>query len=199
MPDSPLSGKDKKFLRKLALTHRQTLPVEAINHAVCAHLVAWPLFLEARHILFYFPVRNEIDLRPLCHIAPEKAWYLPAVLSSQDMMFRRVQADFNLKPGIYGISEPPEYAEPWDVSSGQTVLLTPGLLFDASGYRLGYGKGYYDRFLSLPTIRKHDIPKVGIVAHELIHDELPHDAWDIPMDFLCSEHGICPTNGKSPK
>lgn len=64
------------------------------------------------------------------------------------------------------------------------LLIVPGLLFDASGYRIGFGGGYYDRFLdNFPN------ETVSLTGHDLLVDQLPVDSFDIPVHHLLTEHG----------
>jgi 5-formyltetrahydrofolate cyclo-ligase len=185
---------DKAALRKQALARRDALPVAKISQDVCRHLAEWPVFQRAEQVLFYFPFRNEVDLRPLYYEFPNKAWFLPAVLPSHDMLFRRVEADFALDAAIgsgrYGIPEPPAHAAIWHNQGKPALLLTPGLMFDCRGYRLGYGKGYYDRFLSQLAGQADALTRVGIVAEDLLCQTLPHDGWDMPMTYLATECGL---------
>ena len=63
-----------------------------------------------------------------------------------------------------------------------TVIFLPALAIDKSGYRLGYGKGYYDRYLEKYSYIKPYT--VGVIYDELVFDELPHDKYDIPCDTV---------------
>ena len=63
-----------------------------------------------------------------------------------------------------------------------TLILVPALAFDRSGFRLGYGGGYYDRLLSAASC-----PCVGLSFHDLLFEDLPHDAWDRPVRAVCTE------------
>jgi 5-formyltetrahydrofolate cyclo-ligase len=195
MNDLPPPNPTKASLRKQALLWRAQLPMAEISLALCARLAAWPVFQRASQVLFYYPFRGEVDLRSLWHEFPQKAWYLPAISPAQDMIFRRVDADLALQPGRYGILEPPATASPWTGPGPATLLLIPGLLYDAQGFRLGYGKGYYDRFLSLPQMQSAACPKVGVAPTALIHPALAHDPWDAPVDFLATEEGVRPVGG----
>ena len=65
----------------------------------------------------------------------------------------------------------------------RTLMLVPGLVFDRSFYRLGYGKGYYDRYLSAHP----GITTVGICPDRFFMPEIPTDEHDIPMDMVCTE------------
>jgi 5-formyltetrahydrofolate cyclo-ligase len=66
-------------------------------------------------------------------------------------------------------------------------VVVPGLAFDRAGHRLGYGKGFYDRFLAQLNPK---VIKVGLVPSQLIFEQLPKDPWDQPVDYLVSELGV---------
>lgn len=94
----------------------------------------------------------------------------------------------DLSPGYRGIPEPQE-------KGGQPVkveelgfIIVPGLVFDHRGYRLGYGKGYYDRFLSRLSGRK--IPSAGLAFDFQVVEELPVSPRDFPLDLIITEKRI---------
>jgi 5-formyltetrahydrofolate cyclo-ligase len=89
--------------------------------------------------------------------------------------------------GAYGILEPlPELPpiEPDNVD----LMLVPAVAIDRSGYRLGYGGGYYDRLRADPLWRK--MPTIGIVFDFAYVETLPIEAWDLPIDNVCTELGV---------
>jgi 5-formyltetrahydrofolate cyclo-ligase len=188
MRDFSASENPKTRLRKDAVVTRGQLPVAAISQAVCQALAAWEPFQAARQVLAYHPFRGEIDLLPLMSDYSEKHWYLPRVSADHVMDFHRYHPDAPLRDGKYGIAEPHPDGAPFEQADAQTLILVPGVLFDRQGYRLGYGKGYYDRFLSHPGMA--DLQRIGIVPAPLLVDALPHDPWDIPMQVLINETGI---------
>jgi len=68
------------------------------------------------------------------------------------------------------------------------AVVLPGLAFDRRGHRLGYGQGFYDRFL----LEAPHALRVGFVPQDLIVPELPTDPWDLPAHYLVSEQGVTP-------
>jgi 5-formyltetrahydrofolate cyclo-ligase len=91
------------------------------------------------------------------------------------------------EPGSYGILEPliPAGVEP--MLSGWDIIVVPGLAFDRRGNRLGFGFGYYDRFLGgLPE----SVPRVGLACASQLVPEVPVDAWDVPVHALVTEEGV---------
>jgi len=88
-----------------------------------------------------------------------------------------------LKKGKYGILEPSETNK---VSLKDIdIVLVPGIVFDKRGYRIGYGKGYYDVFLN-----GSDVLKIGLCMDFQIIDKIPNDEWDVKMDMVISEKRI---------
>jgi 5-formyltetrahydrofolate cyclo-ligase len=95
--------------------------------------------------------------------------------------FHRVPDGEVLAPGAFGIHEPLDI---WPRAVPQ-VLLVPLLAFDASGYRLGYGGGFYDRTLALLQV-----PAIGIAYAGQEVPSLPHEAHDRTLDMVLTEHGL---------
>lgn len=102
-----------------------------------------------------------------------------------DMEFYLIQGEEDLEPGTFGVLEPvPERCvKVTDYTEGFCVV--PGLSFDAEGYRLGYGKGYYDRFLS-----QFRGVTVGICYTSCTQWRLPHGRYDKPVNLLITEKYI---------
>ena len=134
----------------------------------------------------YWPMRDEIDPRPLLHAAHELGFrcLLPVVQRrGAPLRFRVWHPDMTLVAGSYGERIPgPDAAE-----AEPSVLLVPLLAFDRAGYRLGYGGGYFDRTLAAIRPRPFAIG-VGIQAARLktIFPQ-PHD---IAMDAIVTEDGL---------
>ncbi len=105
--------------------------------------------------------------------------------TSNEMDFYFIKSYDDLSPGKYGILEPvPERCEKAvDFSCG--LCLVPGLSFDLQGYRIGFGKGYYDRFL-----QKFGGVTVGICYYKCIQKDLPKGVFDKPVDILLTEKFI---------
>jgi 5-formyltetrahydrofolate cyclo-ligase len=155
------------------------------SQAICAHLAAWDVFRSADVILTYMPIRTEVDLRSLWAGFPEKGWLLPRIIPEEDhcMVFHPYDPD-NLIQHSFGMAEPAPYLP--QISPGEIQLvLVPGLAFDRSGWRLGYGGGYFDRFL-----KDFGGVSIGVVYQDLLLDSLPHGEHDVPMQWLVTEGGL---------
>lgn len=134
---------------------------------------------------FYWPFKGEIDLRPLMRalVADGATAALPAVVEKgRPLEFRPWAPGGELVPGVWNIPVPPAGA-----IARPAILLVALVGFDAAGYRLGYGGGYYDRTLAAMPTRPLTIG-VGSEAGRLatIHPQ-PHD---IPMDAIATEDGL---------
>jgi 5-formyltetrahydrofolate cyclo-ligase len=94
-----------------------------------------------------------------------------------------------LRESTWGIMEPDSMVSGTDILPD--VILVPMLGVDRNGYRMGYGKGYYDRFLSGKAMIK-----IGLCPESCIVPQLPVDSFDIPMDFVITESGVLRINKK---
>ena len=114
----------------------------------------------------------------------EKIVGLPKCLPERQMVFCQVTNSQQLHRGAYGILEP-DAACPTLKSLPETgcVCLVPGLAFDRAGYRLGYGGGYYDRFLQ----QHPQLIRVGYCPSMHIAETLPREETDCPVQYLITE------------
>lgn len=190
MPQSPTDVQtDKKRLRTKILDRRRAIPEEEkrqLDEALCEALLRLPEFETCRLLLCYYPVRGEIDLLPLAR----HAWALGKqvafpVSHTEDctLTFHKVGSLDELVAGAYGIPEPRE-SVPHATDFTDALCLVPALSFDRDGYRLGYGKGYYDRFLSEFHGRS-----VGLVYSRFLRDRLPRNETDHAVDRILTEKG----------
>jgi 5-formyltetrahydrofolate cyclo-ligase len=150
--------------------------------AICHLIESWDVFQTSETILTYMPIHSEADLSPLLEHSPLKRWCLPRILPEEDhrMVFHLYNAA-QLVKHPFGMQEPVPHL-PIVLPEEIQLALVPGLAFDRSGWRLGYGGGYYDRFLT----EFHGI-SAGIVFQALLLDEVPHSLLDVPMHWITSE------------
>lgn len=158
----------------------------AIDQAICRALLECEFFKSAEAILFYAPKEPEVDISPLFDYAlsMNKRIAFPRCEKDNTLAFHYAEPN-QLILGHFGILEPKETA-PICRATDSSICLVPALLFDSEGFRLGYGKGYYDRFLS-----DYHGKSIGIARNDFILPKLPRDTFDLAVDILASETGVC--------
>lgn len=178
---------DKRQLRRRLMQTRQSLSLgdwREKSDRICAHLQAFPRFATAITRLAYFSSRQEPDLSPL--FGDGRRWGFPRCVE-KSLLWHAWKPGEALSQGMFGIFEPHAalaLLEPQQVD----LLLVPCVGCDRLGYRLGYGGGYYDRLLASPDWQNK--PTIGIVFDFAFLPQLPVDAWDKPLDAICTEQGI---------
>jgi 5-formyltetrahydrofolate cyclo-ligase len=155
----------------------------ALVSGIAAHLAEGD---PPKLLLTYAAVRGEIDLAALTDVCLSKGMRVayPVSFAGGLMEFFEITSRDELVPGRYGIPEPPR-DRPALIGEG-TLCLVPGLAFDRFGYRLGYGGGYYDRFLA--DFRGKTIGIAGRAG--LSEALLPREACDRSVSALATEDGI---------
>lgn len=180
---------EKTRLRTLYKEKRSALPEAARRErdaALRETLAASPSYRHASTLLAYAPIGAEIDLLPLLAdaLSAGKRVALPRSHREGIMTFHYIKSLSELRAGTYGIPEPPSDAAIF-TSAPATLCLVPGIVFDRRGYRIGYGGGYYDRFL-----RALDGAAIGIVYHDFILPTLPSGRYDLAVSALATDRGI---------
>lgn len=177
----------KKQLRQDCLARRLSLsPTEkqAADETLCRAIEALPLFQNADLILCFSPVRGEPDLSRLFAAAKERG--IPVAYprcESTDMTFHTVDTLQELRPDRFGIPAPTA-AAPLARCTAATLCLMPGLAAGRDGTRLGYGGGFYDRFLdTFPGIC------VFPVYECLLFSTLPTEKTDHRVTHIVTEKG----------
>ena len=181
---------DKKALRTFCKERRLSLtPKERqmANAAICAEIARHPAFYGADLILGFFPVRGEVDLTPLYRQVLSCG--IPLAFprcEGKNMTFHTVARLEDLRVDRFDIPAPRAVAPLAEISA-KTLCLMPGLAAGKNGARLGYGGGFYDRFLA--TFK-------GItlfpVYECLLFDTLPTEDFDIPVTHIITEKGEVP-------
>ena len=180
---------DKSEARKYFLAKRSELTseqIECFSADLCAYLCELEEFKNSDTVLFYYPTRREPELFSAMQAAIALGKSIAFPISLTDTLtldFRTVTSLDELEVGAYGIREP-SVSAPRASLSKSTLCVVPALAFDSHGYRLGYGKGYYDRFLGNFCGKS-----VGLCHSFFLTDILPTDKNDIAVDILISETG----------
>lgn len=146
-------------------------------------------FKGANIFLCFYPFGSEVDLLDFYNklLKDGKELYFPiSNVKSHTLHFKRIyEIDKDFHIGSYNIMEPDANLEDY-IYTDSAVAITPGLVFDKSLNRLGYGAGYYDRFFeSNPNIKR-----IGICYTEQITQEVPISKHDMPMNCIVTDNCI---------
>lgn len=182
---------NQDHLRQELLTKRKMMLNEDVlrkSKSIAQTMINHDLFQNSACCLYYYPIHNEVDVRSVVEYAWKKG---------KEVLFPRIEGDtlsffavtnFNgFQPGPFGIPEPqpknwqPENCFPVDLGRIDLIIV-PGIAFDLQGYRLGYGKGYYDRLL-----RKAPASTIGIAYDFQIVDTIYPQEHDVPVQQIITE------------
>ena len=136
--------------------------------------------------LFYSAIQNEVDISSAFHYLSYKAQTFFPKTIGDDIIFYETEYLEDLKKGRFGVLEPSDLSPQFMDTVG--ICFVPGVAFDTKGNRLGFGKGYYDRFLS----DKPQITKIGICYDFQLLRKLtiPAEEFDIKMDMIITEKEV---------
>ncbi len=142
---------------------------------------------EAQDFFLFASFGTEVDTYPLIGtlILSGKRVYLPKTYPSKRLLrFKRTYTLGELVPGAFGIKEPPE-ENPEGFPGARDIVVVPAVAVDRDGFRLGYGGGYYDRFLKGTEARK-----VALVFSLQVVSLVPREAHDVRVDYIVTEEGV---------
>jgi 5-formyltetrahydrofolate cyclo-ligase len=181
----------KRSLRSQLLAQRRALTHDmwrASSQAAQLNLLSLDEFATAACVALYAPFGNETDTGLILDAAFEagKRILYPAVCGNH-MVFRHVERIETLQEGAFGILEPCSTGTDHQADEADLIVV-PGVTFDLTGHRIGYGKGFYDRFLHTPNCTAH---LVGLCHDfQLTDGVIPVDVHDIPMEIVISDKRI---------
>ena len=169
----------KNTLRKIALEKRKTLDITSLSNVIISKLFDLKEYKLSKIIISYFPLKDEVSTLD-CFNDNGKVWYLPRV-NGDDIEICPYDKN-NLKPGHFNIMEPQTEA----ISDYNIIdlIIIPAAAVDKNGFRLGYGKGYYDRFLNKLPMR---CVKVILCPSVLVFDTIYPDSFDKNADIIITE------------
>jgi len=146
-------------------------------------------FAAARNIMIYYSVKREPATHEIAEAALSmgKTVAFPLCCRGGIMHAHVVQSLDDLRPAMLGIPAPPD-TSPVIAQEELDLVVVPALTYDRNGYRIGYGGGYYDRYL-----RGISAFTVGLARERLLRDELPREAHDIAVKCVVTEERVfCP-------
>lgn len=165
----------------------------------CKHLIDHPLFADQKDyskltICTYMPFRSELDITPLmewCWQKGIKVLIPKANRLNKSLQLHLIKSYADVETGSWGIREPRDTALAWDQLTPIDIIFIPGLAFDLQGGRVGYGGGYYDRFVRSCARTSQVKPIHAAVAFDLqLVDQVPMEAHDLKIDKVFTESGV---------
>ena len=183
---------DKKKIRTALQQKRDALSQEdviCLSKKITGHLVKSTIYNKSSHICAYQAFRNEVSCEYIINqaLADGKHVYLPVTdQTTHTIDFYKITRDTRYRIGAYGIKEPviDQFSEKLDQ---QALILMPGLAFDRKKHRLGYGGGYYDKFLA--NCKEH-ITAALCYSFQITEELLPYEKHDILPDYIVTEQEI---------
>ena len=179
----------KGELREILREEIAALPDEYLsesNEGLFLQVASLKEFIGARNIMVYHSVKREPDTIAIIKAALSvgKTVAFPYCLSGAAMQARVAHDIAELRPAMLGIPAP-DYNAPLIAPEELELVIVPALTYDRAGYRIGYGGGYYDRFLrGCPAFT------VGLARERLIRDVLPVEPHDVAVKCVITELGI---------
>ena len=169
---------DKQTLRKFAKEKRKSLDIETISSRIIKKLVQTEVYKSSSNIMIYYPLEREINLLSLLNDS-SKQFYLPRI-KGEGLECCTYSLGDELSTSSFKTKEPVCTAcKDLDID----IIIVPALACDKHGYRLGYGGGFYDRFLNGTKAYK-----ICCLPSELIFDSVFSEKHDIKMDLIITEN-----------
>lgn len=166
----------KTVLRREMIEKRKALSLK--NGEVFVNIIKeLECYKKAKTVMLYMPIKGEADVTGL--LGDEKLFLAP-VTEGDEMYACRVG---EMVKGAFGVPEPFDKT-PFDKKDIDLVIV-PGVAFDKEGNRMGFGKGYYDRFL-----KDMKAVKAGVCHAFQLMDKIPSAPHDVKMDMIVTERGI---------
>ena len=168
---------DKQDLRKIIKEERKKLNIEKLSKIIRAKIQEHEVYKRSKNIMIYYPLSSEINLLELMNDCDRKNFYFPKVQNDRLLV---CPACKNFKKSDLNINEP--CSEPVSEKI-LDLIIVPALAVDKHGYRLGYGGGFYDRFLKTVSNAQTLTP----VYSGFEFENLPHNEFDVPVNHIVTE------------
>ena len=183
---------EKQRLREERLAAREALSEQersVLDDRITQKLLATSEYVEATTVLTYVSVSSEVSTRMFIESALRdgKTVAVPRCMPGRRLEFVAITFLDQLIAAPFGLLEPPkELPALTEEQMDASICIVPALLVDTKGYRLGYGAGFYDRFLSTYPGKKICLA----YQQNLSRTMLPHTAFDVAVDLVITESDI---------
>ncbi len=185
----------KDSLRKKILSERSAITDPertAYQESIISRFLSLASYRFADTVLLYYPIKDEIDMLSVAASAikaGKKVAFPRCDSENFTMTYHIVSSLDDLTGGTYGIPEPSPSLPIYTPSPEKNdLIVVPAVCFDKQGYRIGYGRGYYDRYLC-----SFGGTAVGVTFHKLLQSALPRGRFDRRVDILLTEKGAFAT------
>ena len=186
MEDIRLLKKEIRTAMKARLTTVSPHETLCASKSVLEQLERLDRWNRAETVFAFLSMKDELDTAPILKAVLEqgKTLAVPKVVGDDLVFYRITDLEKDVAPGAFGILEPvsglPE-VDMKNLSEMHSVAMVPGLAFDKENFRLGRGKGFYDRFFASCG---HSLYKIGIGYSFQLVESVPHEAHDSQLDLL---------------
>lgn len=165
---------DKSHLRTKFKNLRKQLDINNISHLICENIRDFEPYQQSVNVMLFYPTKFEINLLSL--LQDNKNFFFPRVNGSE-LEVCPYSESVEFKKSKYNINEPCSTPVNADILD---LILVPALAADIRGYRLGYGGGFYDRFLPLCKKAVAVIP----INDDFVLEKLPVEDFDYKVDYI---------------
>lgn len=169
---------NKTDLRIRFKTARKELDIQAVSKRIEKNLKAFDCYRSARNVMLFYPAKFEVDLLGLLD-DNNKNFYFPKV-AGDNLLVCPYDKDTKFEKSSFNINEPCSNPVSPELLN---LVIVPALAVDKNNYRLGYGGGFYDRFLKLVP----DAVTIVPISEEFVVEKLPVEPFDVPVDYVVTD------------
>jgi len=184
----------KDSLRKNMLNERKSMDINnvtAFSNKIISTIMELPEFINCKSVMLYLSFNKKVDTYPLAKWCLDngKTVIAPYCIKTERKIipFKINNLTNDLAKSTLGVMEPKhDLLKKIDIEDIDLIIV-PGVVFDEHCNRIGFGAGYYDRFLPKKSI---NTPVIGIAYDYQIIDEIPTGEYDVPLDFIITEKRV---------
>jgi len=174
----------KHNLRCLNKEIRKALDIKSLSVSIIDRVFNTDEFKNAKSVFCYISFGHELDTSRILNY-PDKNIFVPKIIGNEMLMTEYTPND--LEKSRFGILEPVNCSPVYP--SIDDVIIVPALACDKNFYRIGYGGGFYDKFM-----KNSDALKILPVPSVFVKDDVPHDENDIRVDMIVTENFVLKSN-----
>lgn len=184
-----MSNPEKKNLRHVVLGKRLKLAPERVrelSEIIEERLLKSSFWPESGHVGLYSSIQNEVETITIFQQAIEKGLHVYFPRVEGGIWYYEVNGPEDLQRGAWGVLEPVMDCEPLQDDASLDLLIVPGVVFSEDCFRVGYGRGLYDKFLLRAPMKM----AVGLAYELQMVKSFPTDPWDVCLDAVVAERSI---------